>query len=97
MGKGLSLAGLIISIIGAFIPVTGLMIGWGALLLATLGAMFGGKSIAIATVAVSAFVFVFMTPSIWLYTAANDIRLYVTVALLALPIVGCFIGKKEQS
>ncbi len=71
-GKGLSTAGLIVAVIGAFVPLIGLYIGWAALGLATLGALGGNKGMSIAVVAVSAMVFLFLTPSLWLEVVAHD-------------------------
>ena len=108
MGKGLSLAGLITAIFGAFVPFVGLFIGWIALVFATFGALSGGKGLAIATVAVSTVVFLFMTPSLWVEaagqaagfhrdTGTSPIFRITTLFLLAAPIVGCVIGKREAA
>ena len=108
MGKGLSLAGLLVAILGAFVPVVGLFIGWVALIFATFGAMAGGKGLAVATVGVSAVAFLFLTPSLWIEAAAQGAGLHkqtgsspifriISLALLAAPIVGCLIGKREAN
>ncbi|MEL7252812.1 MAG: hypothetical protein AAGL23_01455 [Pseudomonadota bacterium] len=103
-GKGLCVAGLIMAIIGAFVPLIGLFIGWAALGLATMGALAGNKGTAIAVVAVSAMVFLFLTPSLWLEavahgssygqsTGSSPILKIGTLIMLAAPLVAMFLRK----
>ena len=103
-GKGLSTAGLVMAIIGAFIPLIGLYIGWAALGLATLGALAGNKGMTIAVVAVSAMVFLFLTPSLWLEAFAHSegyreasgrapVLKIGTLIMLAAPLVAMFLHK----
>lgn len=73
IGTGIGLAALIAAVIGAFVPLLGLYIGWLALVFATLAALFGNRGLAMATTCLSSVVFVFMTPTLWLEHAAHAI------------------------
>ena len=66
LARGLGLAALMIAWVGAFVPFLGLFIGWGALAIATIAALAGDRGHTIATVVFSAFVFLFLTPMLWL-------------------------------
>jgi hypothetical protein len=68
---GIALAGLIIAIIGAFTPVVGLYIGWLALLIVTVSGFMGERGLTIATLVISLFAFLFLTPSLWIEAGAN--------------------------
>lgn len=71
VGKVLAVVALVVCVIGAFMPVVGLYVGWIALLFAAVAALFGERSLVIATVVVSALVFVLLTPSLWLTQGAT--------------------------
>ena len=99
IGAGFGLAAILAAIIGAFVPVIGLFIGWTALLLATVGALCGDKGFAIATTLISAVVFFFLTPSLWLDYAVGDqnvtgnggLVLWVSMMLLAAPVAAILL------
>ena len=99
IGAGFGLAGIIAAIAGAFVPVIGLFIGWAALALATIGALCGDKGLAIATSLISAVVFFFLMPTLWIDYAVGDqnpsgsggLLVFVSMLLLAAPIVGVFL------
>lgn len=105
-GTGLGIAGLLIAIIGAFMPVIGLYVGWFALLVVSIAALMGERGLTIATIILSALAFLFLTPSLWIgegvrVVAAGStapmpprILMPVTLVMLAVPIVCMFIGKK---
>lgn len=65
-GKGIAIAALVIAIVGGVLPAIGLYVGWIALLLACVAALFGEKGLTIATMVVSAIMFIFLTPSLWI-------------------------------
>ena len=102
-GNGLSVAALIMAVIGGFVPGIGLYIGWAALVLATFGAIGGAKGLTVAVVAVSAMIFLFLTPSLWAEAAMHQagfgeatgappfLRIGTLVAL-ALPFVGMMLA-----
>ena len=108
LGKGLGIAALCFAIIGAFMPVVGLYVGWIALLLASAAALFGQRGLAVATAIISAVVFVFLTPSLWmtqgLTMLGNEFAraegrptvvnpfLIVSLVALATPIVSVFLN-----
>ena len=99
IGAGIGLAALLVALVGAFVPVIGLIIGWVALALAALAALCGDKGFAIATIIVSGAVFLFLTPSLWLDTAVGNhnptgngyLMLTTSIALLAAPIIAMFL------
>ncbi len=107
--SGIGLAGLLVAILGAIMPVVGLFVGWLALAIAAFGAFLGDRGLAIATVIISAIAFLFFTPSLWLEAAASaqlgtqgtnygggpPILRYFSLALLAAPIAAMFFGKKK--
>ncbi|WP_323785518.1 hypothetical protein [Thalassovita sp.] len=109
--SGIGLAGLLVALVGLVTPVVGLFIGWLALGISALGAFLGDRGFAIATVIISAFSFLFFTPSLWLEAAASaqvgtqgtnygggfPILRYFSLALLAFPIAAMFVGKKKQA
>jgi hypothetical protein len=70
VGKGVAIAALVIAIVGGILPAIGLYVGWIALLLACVSALLGEKGLTIATMVVSAIMFVFLTPSLWLSQGA---------------------------
>lgn len=103
IGAGIGLAALIAAVIGAFVPILGLYIGWLALVLAVLAALFGDRGLTIATVCLSAIIFVFLTPTLWLENAAHatgygqasgqaPVLQIASMALLAAPIPAIFLN-----
>lgn len=54
VGKGIGIAGLIVSLIAIPVPVFGIWIMIAALVLVSVGALFGDKTFTIATVVISA-------------------------------------------
>jgi uncharacterized membrane protein YkgB len=106
-GKGFCIAALILAALGAVVPVVGLFVGWAALGLATIGALAGNKGRTIAVVALSAVVFLTMTPSLWIETAGHSagygratgsapILQIITFVMLAAPIVGMIVSSKKK-
>ncbi len=96
------------AVLGGLVPGIGLYIGWAALLLATFGAIGGAKGLPIAVVAVSALVFLFLTPSLWVEaamhkagfgeaTGAPPVLRIGSLVLLALPIVGLLLAPSQDS
>ena len=63
---GVGIAALSLAIIGAILPIIGLWIGWVALIICFIAALMGEKGLTIATVILSAVVFLFLTPSLWI-------------------------------
>lgn len=102
---GVGIAGLSLAIIGAVLPIVGLWIGWVALIIVFVAALMGERGLTIATVILSAVVFLFLTPSLWLtgslevvtpegqYSepAVPQIALAVSIVLLIAPIVGMIL------
>lgn len=97
IGAGIGLAALIISFIGAFIPIVGLIIGWLALGLALIATLFGDKGLSIAVVIWSAFVFMFLTPTLWIdsvraeETGTSAGLVSVSFLLVIAPVVGMLL------
>ena len=95
MGKGLGIAGLVISIISIFIPIVGVFTGWLALILVTVGALAGDVVFAIAVVAISVVSYTFLSPTMWITVAGSNttpelgpnVPLIVTVILIVTPVV----------
>lgn len=106
IGTGIGIAGLVLALIGAVTPFVGLYVGWVALLVVCIAALFGDKGLTIATVILSAIVFVFLTPSLWLAEGLRTIAvetgappkltervgLPVSLVMLASPIVCIFLN-----
>lgn len=102
---GVGIAALSLAIIGAVLPIIGLWIGWVALLICLIAALMGERGLTIATVILSAVVFLFLTPSLWLtgtlqvvtpegqYSepAMPQIALAVSIVLLIAPVVGMIL------
>jgi hypothetical protein len=97
MGKGLGIAGLVISIIAIFIPIGGIFIGWAALLFVTVAAIAGEVTLTIAVVAISAVDYLFCSPWLWIATAgahfnenisSPNLLLWSTGIMIVAPIVG---------
>ena len=105
VGTGIGIAALIIAIMGGLMPVVGLYVGWVALALACVAALFGDKGLTIATVIVSALVFIFLTPSLWVAEGVRAmaigsgapaemtkrIGLPISLIMLAAPVVCIFL------
>jgi len=99
MGKGLGIAGLVLAIIGIFIPVIGIFVGWAALVLVTIAALAGEKPFTIAVVAISVVNYLFLSPSMWISTAAANLNsggappniLVVITVICVLAPIGGFI------
>lgn len=104
MGKGFGIAGLVLAIVGIFVPVFGLFIGWAGLILATVAAFAGQRGLAIGTSLICVVVFIFLTPSLWLEGAAvavdaaqnepTPIFRIISIILVVAPFVGVFFGKR---
>lgn len=106
MSKGFGIAALVLGIIGFFLPLVGLFISWVALVCATVSTLSGGRSLAIATVIISAVAFS-LTPTLWaesiniatanpLAPSSTPILKYTCYALLASPIVGILVSKRNS-
>ncbi|NSY37540.1 hypothetical protein [Leisingera sp. ANG59] len=105
--NGLSIAAIVLAVLGAITPGVGLYVGWAALALATLAALGGAKGLPIAVVAISAIVFLVLTPSLWVEAAAHKagfgeatgappiLRIGSIIALIA-PIVGLIVAPSEK-
>jgi uncharacterized membrane protein YkgB len=101
---GIGVVGLVMAFLGALTPVFGLYIGWLALAIVSVAALAGERSLTVATIVLSTFTFLFLTPSLWLAeglraaavsagapaTVTGRILLPITVVMLAAPIV-CII------
>jgi hypothetical protein len=73
VGSGFGMAALMLALLGMFMPVIGLFIGWLALVFACVAALCGDKGYTVATIVMSAIAFLFFTPSLWLEgIAANS-------------------------
>ena len=104
-GTGVGIAALVLCIIGAVTPGVGLYVGWVALIVACFAALLGDKGLTIATVIVSALIFIFLTPSLWVAEGMRAIAMEsgapkevtgrvgipVSIALLIAPIVCMFL------
>jgi uncharacterized membrane protein YkgB len=108
--KGLGIAALVLAVLGAFLPVVGLYIGWIGLLVATIAAYLGERGLGIATVVVSAVAFLFLTPSLWVNAAgaafwqaadhaegAQTLGAFLVISgvLLVAPLVAMFVGRRR--
>ena len=105
-GTGVGIAGLVVALVGAFMPVVGLYVGWVALLIVCIAALLGDRGLTIATVIVSVVVFIFLTPSLWIAegmraaaveTGAPEemtqrIGLPISIIMLIAPIVCIFLN-----
>lgn len=105
-GTGVGIAGLVVALVGAFMPIVGLYIGWVALLIVCIAALLGDRGLTIATVVVSVVAFIFLTPSLWIAegmraiaveTGAPDdltqrIGLPISVVMVIAPIVCIFLN-----
>ncbi|MCR8551161.1 hypothetical protein M4578_25375 [Salipiger sp. P9] len=106
-GNGFCLAAIILAVLGAVVPGVGLFLGWGGLVLATIGAWQGATGMAVAVVALSAVVFWLLTPSLWVEAMihragfvevadeAPMLRI-VSIGLLVAPLVAIAIRKKQE-
>ena len=99
------IAGLSLAIIGAILPIIGLWIGWVALIIVFIAALMGERGLTIATVILSAVVFLFLTPSLWMTgslhvvtpeaqyhePAVSQVTLVVSIVLLIAPILAMIL------
>jgi hypothetical protein len=101
---GIGIVGLVMAFVGAFTPGIGLYIGWLALAIVSISALMGERGLTIATVIISVFTFLFLTPSLWFAEGlravavsagappaiTGRILLPITVVMLAAPVL-CII------
>ena len=96
VGTGIGLVAFLIAGAGVLTPVLGLFMGWFALGVACVAALFGDKGFTVATVLVSVIGFVFLTPTLW-FSAANTDQpegqtvVVVTVVMVLAPLVCIFL------
>lgn len=107
---GLGIAGIVLAVIGALVPFVGLYIGWFALIIVAVAAYMGERGLTIATMVISALVFLFLTPSLWVSAAggaigatassgaavAGGFLVIGTVICFLLPIAGMIFGKGAE-
>jgi hypothetical protein len=100
MGKGLGIAALVIAILSIFIPLYGIMTGWIALVLATLSALAGDRTFAVAVSAISLVAYVFLSPLMWMANAGANLQenstknllIIISIVLVAAPVVGIILN-----
>jgi hypothetical protein len=92
MGKGIGIAALVFAIIAIFVPVFGIMVGWLALFLATLAALFGDKTFTIAALVITAVNYFFLSPLLWVSgSGGNETLIYISLGMLAAPVLGLLL------
>lgn len=93
MGKGLGIAALILIILSFPIPVIGTWVGYFALIVAALAALFGSRTLTIATTALAGVKMYFLSPGLMatMYAKIDGFSVnpsfLLTTVMVALPIV----------
>jgi hypothetical protein len=99
MATTLGIAAFILSLVAIPIPFFGIMVGWAALLLACLAALYGDKVLTIAVVFISVIDYVFFSPSLLLSALApGESRLIqITMVMVAAPVAALFLAQLLRS
>ena len=97
MNKGLGVGAMVVAILAIFVPVVGIYVVWGALVLAALAAFMGDRTYPIVTVLISIVNVVFLSPMMLVaFTGENQnggsFYLYMTIALCFAPIVAMIMN-----
>ncbi|MBC7836436.1 hypothetical protein H7X87_01515 [Acetobacteraceae bacterium] len=95
MGITFGLVAFILSLIGAVLPYYGIMIGWAALALATVSALYGARVLPVVVVIVSIINYLFLSPSLWLSALGPNDSNWIEISILmtAAPIMA-MVGRK---
>jgi hypothetical protein len=93
MAKGFGIAGIIIVLLGMFIPIAGSFICWLGLALATVAALSGDRIFSVVTGLVAAVGVIFFSPLLWAAIAGENMQggsviPIVTVLSIFAPFVG---------
>jgi len=97
MGQGLGIGAMIVAILAIFVPVVGIYVVWGALVLATVAALMGDRVYPVVTVIITIVNVVFLSPLILAAFSGEEksgesFFFYVTIVLIIAPIATMIIS-----